>query len=223
MQIICWYVEAVTLQNAIPLFCVSAFAGEAFSIDLPDQRQQRVLTWTSVLWLGDGYEEAKNYFPLQGTPFGEWETPRHKTMMPGVGRGKRDARKAHRGMWSCGRWKRNPLNWEKSETDIDKKGYRTTSATASADFANDQLNWEDSLVQMASGGLPKDPGPADLSYNIWKNAWVMRKQKKQAQNYFLSTTVYLPIKNKQRLCLRVLCKAHVICCTNTDKLQRQNC
>lgn len=83
-------------------------------------------------------------------------------MMPGVGRGKRDARKAHRGTWSCGRWKGSPLNWEKSETDIDKKGYRTISA----DFTNDQVNREDRLVQIASSGLPKGPAPADLSYNI---------------------------------------------------------
>lgn len=36
---------------------------------------------------------------------------------------------------------------------------------ASADFTNGQLNWEDSPVQMASGELEKDPGPADLCYN----------------------------------------------------------
>lgn len=36
---------------------------------------------------------------------------------------------------------------------------------ASADFTSGQLNWEDSLVQMASSEIQKDPGPADLSYN----------------------------------------------------------
>ena len=221
MQRICWYVEAVTLQNAIPLFCISASADKAFSIDLPDQRQQTALTWTDPLGLNDCCDEAKNYFSLQGTPFGEWEIPRHKTMMPGVGSGKRNFGKAHRGMRSCGSWKRNPLNCEKSQTDIDRKGYRTISAMASADFTRGQLNQQDSLVQMASSELQKDPGPADLSYNMqkmlqwWENKW--------ARNSFLSTSVYLTVQNKQQSCLRLLCKARVWCSTNRNELQKQNC
>jgi len=39
---------------------------------------------------------------------------------------------------------------------------------ASADFTRGQLNQQDSLVQMASSELQKDPGPADLSYNMQK-------------------------------------------------------
>lgn len=50
--------------------------------------------------------------------------------------------------------------------NIDRKGYRTIPAMASADFTNGQLNWEDSLVQMASSELQKDSGPADLSHNF---------------------------------------------------------
>lgn len=35
--------------------------------------------------------------------------------------------------------------------------------------------------------------------------------------------MYLTIPNKQQSCLRVLSKALVVCCTNSDKLQKQNC
>lgn len=51
---------------------------------------------------------------------------------------------------------------------MDRKGYRTISAMASDGFINGHLNWEDSLVQMASSKLQKDPTAAGLGFNTSK-------------------------------------------------------
>lgn len=46
-------------------------------------------------------------------------------------------------------------------------GLQNIPSQASAGF-NGQWNWGDSQVQMANSDLKKDPGTADLSFNIKK-------------------------------------------------------
>lgn len=123
-------------------------------------------------------------------------------------------------MWSCERWKSNLLNWEKSQKNSDGKSCRTISGTASADFTNGQINHKDSLVQMTTVSYRRILSQQRLAITF-KKCLADEKIKKH-RIHFLSTSAYLTIKNKQLLCLRVLCKARVICCANRDKLQKQN-